>query len=154
MLTYREDEVFQRLAVGHKPAQIAAELGIQMSNFYVICSAIRRKTRIRKLTHEACKHFQRFGSMTEMPAEKRKAPKPLTPRQVTAMRLIADLVTYEDAAKRMGICSQSVQNAVHQGCKRAGIIEVRGLLRISEIRQHLATLDVQPVPSLMDDPMF
>lgn len=162
MLTKREDEVLNLLANGHSPKYIQGYLGITATNFYAVSSRMKSKTGIRNIRDvHACRHYIRFGPMlaknTHHPLHQLGKPvtRP-TDQQLEAMRLIAQGVKYSGAAETLGIEVQSVQNAVWQGCQRAGISHLTGDKRLGAIRLFLEQLDAEKQNSVnpMDDPMF
>lgn len=155
MLTKREYEILDLLAVGRNYSEICALLGIAPSNIHNVVSRIRKKTGIINTKNpDECRDFIRSVPMGSLVGRKRlrKLSFP-TVHQAEAMSLFARGNMCKRIALILHITPQTALNAISMGCKRAGIPCER-----EAIRQYLETEyyneSLEKASTLMDDPMF
>jgi DNA-binding CsgD family transcriptional regulator len=156
-LSTRETAVLALLARGDNFEEVKSYLGITLNNIYVICGSIRRKMGIQTRDPEACQRLvsrlpkQQVEDALFPPAK--PAPKAPTFCELDAFRALVRGHSYQSAAALLGIQSQSFQNLLSRGCKRAGIHH-HGWDRNQRIRAWTMAHDGQTSADPMDDPMF
>lgn len=133
----REEMILRFLARGWNYQRIREWLKTSLANVHAHAHHIRQKTGIVDTKNpQQCRDYLREKS-------KRPPPKPWlkpTASMLEAMQGVAEGYSYEHLRKGCGLRSaQTVQNAVSQGCRRAGIIG-QGANRTQAIREYLLRL--------------
>ncbi len=155
MLTHSENRIFQLLRKGSSYAYVAQTLEISLANVYTQAHSIRTKLGLKNLQDPV--ETELYVRSLRPMVRGNRADRP-TVAQMACLRLFAQGLDYHQIAMRLNLRSQSVQNHICQGCKRAFITSA-GPFRQGMVIQWLKLNDgkqeTTPLPSTtMEDPAF